>query len=156
MLRSARIIMRWRIRALQPKDVAHRQHIIDSLQVYVSMFSGPLVVGIAGIPWGKNVLTRYRLQPNYVEQIRTGGKPMMFALFHPMSVRPCVSRAHYLRHLWLITVSCSTGISRHLDTTLCVNRPSTQRIAWTNCGPSVRHHFAARSSPRCSEQPHWA
>ena len=34
--------MRWRIRVLQPKDVAHRQHMIDSLQVYVSMFSGPL------------------------------------------------------------------------------------------------------------------
>ena len=43
--------MRWRIRALQPKDVAHRQHMIDSLQVYVSMLSGPLVGGIAGIPW---------------------------------------------------------------------------------------------------------
>ena len=40
-----------RIRALQPKDVAHRQHMIDSLQVYVSMFSGPLVGGeLRGYP----------------------------------------------------------------------------------------------------------
>ena len=72
MLRSARTIMRWRIRALQPKDVAHRQHMIYALEVYVSMFSGPLVVGIAGVPWGKCVLTRHRLLTNYVEQLRTG------------------------------------------------------------------------------------
>ena len=71
MLRSART-MRWRLRVLQPKDVAHRQHMIYALQVYVSMFSQPLVGGIAGIPWGKCVLTRYRLQSNYVEQLRIG------------------------------------------------------------------------------------
>ena len=101
MLRRARTM---RIRVLQPNDVAHRQHMIYALQGYVSMFPGPLVGGTAGIPWGKCVLTRYRLQSNYVEQIRTRGKPMMFALFHPphdheiTPVRSCVSRAHYLRH----------------------------------------------------------
>ena len=154
MLRSARIIMRWRIRALQPKDVAHRQH-------YVSMPSGPLVGGIAGIPWGKCVLTRYRLQSNYVEQLRTWGKPMTFAIFHPhdhgsMSVRPCVSRAHYLRHLWLITVSCSSGTSIRLDTTLCVTHPSPRSISRKSCGPSGGRLRAARSNPRRSEQHHWA
>ena len=89
-----------------------------------------------------------------------GEKPMTFAIFPPhdhgsMSARPCFSRAHYLRHLWLITVSCSSGTSIRLDTTLCVTHPSTPRISRTSCGPSGRRLRAMRSNPRCSEE-HWA
>ena len=156
MLRSARIL-RWSIRVLQPKDVAHRQHMIDSLQVYVSMFSGPLAGGTAGIPWVKCVLTRHRLQSNYVEQLRTGIRRWCAHFFQShghgsMSPRPCVSRAHYLRHLWLITVSCSSGTSIRLDTTLCVTHPSTPSIFQKSCGPNGQRLRVARSSPRCSEQ----
>ena len=132
--------MRWRIRALQPKDVAHRQHMIDSLQVYVSMLSGPLV-GNCGDTLGQVRPYTISAPDKLCGTTTHGEKPMMLAVFHPHDheitpVRTCVSRAHYLQRLWLIIVSCSTGIPSHLDTTLCVTHPSTPRISWTNCGSS--------------------